>query len=168
MIGGKKMPHNDPHIKDIEFGMVFDHLQLGKSGPIAKHIRSRLWKPPKILYPISAGQGYESTRMERKDMLKLEGYHFEIGDQFLTDLALIYPGASIVWIRDREVVKKRIARLVIPSEFYSDLIDCANGINSNCISIDEAPGRYRMLDVDRLRVRCHYCDVVFDANYNGK
>lgn len=150
-------------IRDIETGMVFDHIKPGYGTRISDVLKRRLWSEKRC--PVYTGEGVESSAMGEKDFVKLDGPHLEPGSDALSEIAIIQPDITVNWIKKGERTGKKPARECIGDIIHTDLIGCGN---TNCIANDEAPGIYEVLDKDSLRVRCHYCERIFEAKYNGK
>lgn len=151
-------------IRDIEKGMVFDHIRPGYGTKISDVLKGRLWSEG-IRCPVYTAEGVDSSAMGEKDFVKLDGLHLEPGSDILSEIAIIQPDITVNWIDGGERADKKAAKVCIGNEIRTDLIDCAN---TNCIANDEAPGIYNVMDRGPLRVRCHYCGRVFEAKYNRR
>lgn len=154
----------DKAVRAIEFGMVLDHIRPGFGATVSNVIKNRVWSEGTI-HPVYTGEGVNSPRMGKKDFVKLAGLHLESGSDTLGEIALIHPDITINWIEGGKRTQKKTARDCVGDELHTDLIGCGN---PNCITNYEAPGVYKVLDRESLRVRCHYCETEFEAKYNGK
>ena len=146
-------------IRDIEYGMVIDHISLGKGTAVSDTIKNRLWKEQGI-YSVTTGEGYNSPSTGGyKDIVKLEGKQLDEGHGILNEIAVLEPHATVNWIEEQDVIRKKRACDCVSEEINTDLIDCAN---MNCVTHEEAPGRFYMLRKNPLEVRCHYCEREFE------
>ncbi|UCD07923.1 MAG: aspartate carbamoyltransferase regulatory subunit, partial [Candidatus Aenigmatarchaeota archaeon] len=143
----------DKAVRAIEYGMVFDHIKPGLGSAVSAVIKNRVWSEGTIC-PVYTGEGVDSSRMGKKDFVKLEGVHLESGSDALGEIAVIQQGLTVNWIEGGERSQKRTARDCMGDELHTGLIECGN---TNCIANYEAPGIYRVLDKGSLMVRCHYC-----------
>jgi aspartate carbamoyltransferase regulatory subunit len=138
-------------IPKIESGIVIDHIPAG-SGVQVMALVGR-W-PELAGATATLGLNYKSTRMGRKDMIKLQSG--PLPPRLLQMLALVTPGVTVKRIRGYEVVERVVIRL--PS-FFDDLARC---INPNCITNAEPHVRTRFdaLPDDPSLFRCRYCERV--------
>jgi len=155
---------SDKAVRAIRFGMVLDHIRPGLGAVISNVIKNRVWSEG-VTHPVYTGEGVSSSRMSRKDFVKLDGMHLELGSDALSEIAVIQPDVTVNWIENGERTQKRTARECIGDEIHTDLIECGN---PNCIANYEAHGVYEVLDRESLRVRCRYCGTEFKAKYNGR
>ena len=142
-------------IQDIEFGMVFDHLGLGTGARVFDVLKSRVWS--KEFRPIIVGS-FPSQQKGRKDIAKLDGLHLDEGSPGLNEIALLSPDATVNWIDQGKVVKKKNARDCVADSIESPLVECAN---SNCISHEEAPQKFHVRSRQPLVMECYYCTREF-------
>ncbi len=150
---------NDKQIRDIRYGMVFDHIPPGYGTVISGVLKSRVWEEED--HPVYTGEGL-TGRKGPKDIVKLDGIHLKPGCDALNEIAFIHPDITVNWIEGSERTEKRRASDCIGDEIRSSLVPCEN---TNCIGNDEAPGRYKVLGKEPLTLRCHYCSRKFEARY---
>ncbi|RLI97630.1 MAG: aspartate carbamoyltransferase regulatory subunit [Candidatus Aenigmatarchaeota archaeon] len=140
-------------VRKIENGIVLDHLPAGKSPDIMKilGVDNQTEETISILMNVS------STRQNKKDIIKIEGKDFE--DLVVDKIALLAPGATVNIIKDFNVVEKR--KIKIP-----DVIDVVSCPNPSCITNQREPVKPRLLveAADPLKVRCYYCERVFNEH----
>lgn len=142
-------------IQDIDHGMVFDHLELGTGSRVFSVLKERVWS--QRFYPIMAGS-FTSKREGKKDIAKLHGLHLAEGSQALNEIALLSPQATINWIENSNVAKKKKAVDCLSKEVATRLVSCAN---TNCISHEEAPPRFSVVAKEPLTFLCRYCTREF-------
>lgn len=138
----------------IEKGIVIDHLPLGAVWEVAK-----LLKLENHDGRISLGEGYESEKIGKKGVLKVEGRSLEGYE--LDIIALVAPDASVSVINNGKVISKK--KVEIPSKLEG-LVLCTN---LNCISNDPLEKvipiiNYREIDYKKGVFICHYCKHEFD------
>lgn len=136
----------------INEGVVIDHIPAGKALQVvnvlglARNIGNSI---------ITLGMNLESKKMGRKDVVKIEKK--ELTRDELNKIALIAPNASVNIIRSGHVDEK--VNIEIPKRF-DNLIRCPN---PNCITRNyEMKSRFTTESRDQLKVKCHYCERVFD------
>jgi len=142
-------------IQDIDKGMVFDHLDLGKGADVLTVLKKSVWNNG--FYPVMTGS-FISERKGKKDIVKLHGPHLEEGSPVMNDLAVISPDSTVNWIEGERVVKKRKAWECIADFIETSLVECAN---HNCVSHDEAPPKFHVTSKNPLKLKCFYCTREF-------
>jgi aspartate carbamoyltransferase regulatory subunit len=139
-------------IPKIENGIVIDHIPQGRGIEILRLLQdSGVTKTTEI----ALGVNLPSTRMKRKDIVKIWGPDLPEGTLAL--VSLIAPGATVKMIQAYKV-HERIP-LTLP-ETISGLLRCPN---PGCISNTEPGVRSKFLTRDRVRqiVGCGYCERRF-------
>ena len=77
----------------------------------------------------------------------------------INKIALIAPKASLIIIKDFEVVEKR--QVVIPDEIHK-FVKC---VNPNCITNKQnVATRFKVIDKENLRLQCHFCEKITGKN----
>ena len=140
-------------IQDITYGMTIDHIPVGEVTKVYEVLKEAVNANGD--YNMLMGE-VESRRMGRKGIIKIDGFHVEEGH--LHGVGILAPRATVNWIQNSSVVRKEQALKLLPALIESGLIECAN---NNCISRGEAPGKFHLLDRDRLAVECYYCHGEF-------
>ncbi len=141
-------------VSRIGAGTVIDHIPAGQALRVLS------------ILGITGGEGrivalvmnVPSTRMGRKDIVKVEGV--ELSPVQVNRIALVAPGATINLIRDYRVVSK--SKVELPDELVG-VVSCGN---PNCVT--NAPGepivtRFRVISRDPPRLACEYCGYEMDA-----
>jgi aspartate carbamoyltransferase regulatory subunit len=136
-------------VRPIENGTVVDHVPAGRGLEVYNLLKGNNGISI-VLMNVS------STRMGRKDIVKLEGTI--VPPSRLDLISLIAPEASINIIKDGKVVEKRRASL--PSEI-TGLLKC---LNPNCITNSPREPLRTRFSVSRspTRLQCTYCAKEFD------
>ena len=135
-------------VTKIKDGTVIDHIPAGRALQVLR------------ILGISGAEGFriaivmnaDSTRMGKKDIIKLENFYPKLED--LMKISLIAPTATINTIRDYEVVSKK--QVEVP-KVVEGILRCPN---PTCIS--RKPGepvvsRFLLVSSSPLRLRCYYC-----------
>jgi len=140
-------------VRRIENGTVLDHLPPG-TAPLILDILDVDLEETTVLMAINV----ESSKMGRKDILKIEGKFLE--EEEANRVALIAPNATVNIIRDYSVAEKFKVK---PPERVEGVVKCPN---PNCITNDERepvePVFIRESE-DPLEYRCKYCERVIRA-----
>ncbi|MDA4118400.1 MAG: aspartate carbamoyltransferase regulatory subunit [Thaumarchaeota archaeon] len=135
-------------VRKIPDGTVIDHVASGK----ALSVLRLLGKPQENGFTIALVMNVTSSKMGRKDILKVEG--MEISQEQVQRLALIAPQASVNIVRSYKVVAKRN---VIPPRTLRAVLSCTA---TTCVSVrekDSAPSIFFLSSKSPLRYRCKYC-----------
>jgi len=145
-------PRSDDHttmlVRKIPDGSVIDHIAAGK----ALSILRLLGDPQENGYTIALVMNVSSSKMGRKDIIKVEG--MEITPEQIQRLALIAPRASVNIVRSYRVVAKRNA---LPPRTVRGVLSCTA---PTCVSVrekDSAPSIFFISGRSPLRYRCKYC-----------
>lgn len=139
------MVSRDMRVTKLRSGTVIDHLRPGTA-----------MKAIEVLgvtdgCAMSIGMFFESKKMGRKDILKLENR--VLTPEEMQKIAILSPEASVCIIQDYAVVNKLDVRL--PEEVEA-VIRCNN---PKCITNHEnVPTRFSVEGGDPLKVRCRYCE----------
>lgn len=132
-------------VSKLERGTVLDHLRAGTA------LRAlRVLNLPEG-NTVMIGVQLRSGRLERKDIIKIEGY--ELTPEEANKVALLSPDATLSIIRDYEVVEKHDLR---PPERFRGLIRCPNP--ACIVHVERIPAAFRVESSDPVRVACEYCD----------
>lgn len=132
-------------VNAIKNGTVIDHITAGK-------IRKVL----DILHldgtdVVMIGMNLSSNKIGKKDIIKIENKVLSIPE--VNSIALIAPEATLIIIKDFEVIKK--SSLEIP-ECIEDIINCPN---PKCITNEEQIiSKFRLTQDIPAQVRCVYCE----------
>lgn len=130
----------------IENGTVIDHIPSEKTYQVAS-----LLQLDKLPSPVTIGQGYPSTKVGKKGIIKVSDKFFS--DEEISRLSVVAPKVVLSIINDYEVVEKKTVET--PDELKG-IIKCNN---PKCITNNEPMNTYFTI-VNKFDgvVRCHYCD----------
>jgi aspartate carbamoyltransferase regulatory subunit len=140
-------------IAKIRNGYVIDHIKAGEG------IRIFNWLGlGKSSRPVAFLVNAESTRMDRKDIIKIDTSE-EAMDLNFDVLALVDPKITVTVIKNEEVVDKK--HLSLPQKVENVLI-CKN---PRCITSTEkyVPHVFHLDNAERETYRCEYCDEIRSA-----
>ena len=148
MVDGAKNDRKHLVVSKIRNGTVIDHISPGMS-PLVLKI---LGIGPGSKEAVSMAMNVQSSKMGKKDILKVEGKF--ISDEELNRIALIAPEATINLVEEFEITRKF---RVEPPEVVENIIKCPN---QHCISNSNEPisSRFRIFAEGRKVVaKCDYC-----------
>jgi aspartate carbamoyltransferase regulatory subunit len=134
----------------IENGTVIDHIDGGKALKVVEILNLKEYDQI-----VTIGMNLDSKKLGKKDIVKIEKKMLTKDE--LNRIALIAPRATINIIRDSSVVEK--FKVEIP-ECMDNLIRCPN---PNCITrVQSHSSKFFKASEVPLRVKCNYCERVFD------
>jgi len=128
----------------IQVGIVLDHIRAGGGLRIFEELGLADRE-----YPVALLMNVPSTKMGRKDMIKVSGAL----DLDLTKLALLDAGITVNYIEGGRVVRK--VKPGLPERVVG-LIRCKN---PRCITSTESysPSIFTLVDREEKRYKCFYC-----------
>jgi aspartate carbamoyltransferase regulatory subunit len=135
-------------VQKISDGTVIDHVSAGK----ALSVLRLLGDPQNRGVTVALVMNVESSKMGRKDILKVEGV--ELTDEQVQKLALIAPLASVNIIRSFSVSAKKKA--VLP-DTITGVLSC---MATTCVSVrekDSVPSVFSLISSSPITYRCKYC-----------
>jgi aspartate carbamoyltransferase regulatory subunit len=134
-------------VRKIPDGSVIDHIAAGK----ALSVLRLLGNPQENGFTIAMVMNVSSSKMKRKDIVKVEG--MEVSQEQVQKLALIAPRASVNIVRAYRVVAKKNA---VPPRTLRGILSCTA---PTCVSVreDSAPSIFFLSGRSPLRYRCKYC-----------
>jgi aspartate carbamoyltransferase regulatory subunit len=135
-------------ITSIRNGLVIDHIHAGLGIRIFYELGL-----DKAEYTVALIMNAASTRMGRKDMIKIENnVDFDV-----TMLALIDPSVTINIIENEHITRKVKPEL---PERVEDVIKCKN---PRCVTSVEkyVPHIFTLVNRELGQYRCQYCDEVY-------
>ncbi|MCR5014877.1 MAG: aspartate carbamoyltransferase regulatory subunit [Bacteroidales bacterium] len=135
-------------VSALENGTVIDHIPADKVFHVVKILGLE-----NVSTPVYFGTNVESKKYGTKGFIKVSDKYFAPED--VNKIALVAPTASIIEIKDFEVVHKQTVQ--IPDKIEK-IVKC---FNPNCVTNKEhdIPTKFRVKYVDgKLRLVCHYCE----------
>jgi aspartate carbamoyltransferase, regulatory subunit len=136
-------------VSAIENGTVIDHIPADKVFQVVKILG--LEKSDK---PVYFGTNLESKKYGTKGIIKISDKFF--APEEVNKIALVAPTASLIEIKDFEVVVKQ--KVQIPNHIEN----IAKCINPNCVTNKEhdVPTSFKVKrdNEGKIKLVCHYCE----------
>jgi aspartate carbamoyltransferase regulatory subunit len=132
-------------VNAIKNGTVIDHITAGRVQKVLEIVN--LDSPETVMI----GMNLQSNKIGKKDIIKIENK--VLSQDEVNSIALIAPEATLIIIKDFEVVSKDY--LELPDKI-SNLIRCPN---PKCITNEEIiKSQFRLTKDTPPQVRCSYCE----------
>lgn len=139
-------------VSAIENGTVIDHIPAIRVFDVI-----RILGLDTIGEQILFGTNLESKKFGKKGIIKISNHFFK--DSEINKISLAAPSASLIEIRDYEVVDKRKVR--VPDRVV-EVVKC---VNPNCITNHEAiTTRFEVIDKEKVNLQCSYCEKVTEPD----
>ena len=139
-------------VSAIENGTVIDHIPARNVFQVIKILGLENCKE-QILFGTNLG----SRKYGKKGLVKVSRRYFKEED--VNKIALVAPSATLIEIKDYEVVEKK--NVEIPDQIVK-FVKC---INPNCITNHEdITTRFNVIDKEEVKLQCHYCEKVTDKH----
>ncbi len=139
-------------VSAIENGTVIDHIPAKAVFRVV-----RILNLEDVDTQVTVGFNLSSRKYGRKGIIKVSDKFFKTED--INKIALIAPMASLIIIKDFEVIEKR--QVVIPDEIHK-FVKC---VNPNCITNkQQVATRFKVIDKENLRLQCHFCEKITVKN----
>lgn len=132
-------------ITTIKKGIVMDHIKAGMGIKIFNHLQL-----DKVEYPVALIMNVESSKLGRKDIIKIED---DVSLDY-TFLRLLSPSITINIVEDERIVDK--IKPTLPEKVVN-IISCRN---PRCITTVEKgiPQVFNLTGKEKGIYRCDYCD----------
>jgi aspartate carbamoyltransferase regulatory subunit len=142
-------------IPKIKLGIVIDHIPAGDGVKILEII-SRYEETKEV--PITLGINYDSQKMGRKDLIKLQ-MEF-LSPEIIQHISIVVPGVTIKAIKDYKVYSKVVVQA---PKVIKNLLLCKN---PNCITNLQSGVETSFVAVDENsdQVKCEFCERIFDRS----
>ncbi len=139
-------------VSAIENGTVIDHIPASAVFQVIKMLKLDVFDQM-VLF----GTNLESKKFGSKGIIKVSNKYFQAEE--LNKIALVAPHASIIEIKDYQVLRK--TQVEIPEQ-VTGIVKC---FNPNCITNTEVIiTRFNVVDKDEIRLKCHYCEKITARN----
>lgn len=139
-------------VSAIEHGTVIDHIPAKSVFRVVKML-----KLDQTDGQVTIGFNLESKKYGKKGIIKASNQFFENRDA--NKIALIAPTATLITIKDYEVVGKR--QVEIP-DTIEQFVKC---VNPNCITNhQQITTKFSVIDKLDLKLQCHYCEKITGKN----
>lgn len=135
-------------VSAIENGTVIDHIPADKVFEVIKILGLE-----NVENPVYFGTNLESKKYGRKGIIKISNKFFAAEE--INKIALVAPTASLIEIKDYEVINKHLVE--IPNRI-ENIVKC---FNPNCVTNKEnVPTKFVVLkdEAGKIKLRCHYCE----------
>lgn len=139
-------------VSAIENGTVIDHIPANAVFQVIKMLKLDAFDQM-VLF----GTNLESKKFGSKGIIKVSNKFFQ--PEELNKISLVAPHASVIEIKDYQVVKKTIVE--IPDNITA-IVKC---FNPNCITnIEVITTRFDVVDKEEIRLKCRYCEKITVKN----
>jgi aspartate carbamoyltransferase regulatory subunit len=141
------MSKTELNVSALKNGTVIDHIAQGQVERVLYILNLSSYEDQ-----IYFGANLDSKKFGKKGIIKVSNKFFE--PEEINKIALVSPTATIIEIRDYEVVKKE--HVAIPREIKG-FVKC---INPNCITNhEEIPTHFDVWnEKDEIFLKCRYCE----------
>jgi len=139
-------------VSAIENGTVIDHIPAKSVFRVVKMLNLEQTEGQ-----VTIGFNLESKKYGKKGIIKASNQFFENRDA--NKIALIAPTATLITIKNYEVVEKR--QVEVP-DTIEQFVKC---VNPNCITNSQhITTRFNVIDKLDLKLQCHYCEKITGKN----
>ena len=139
-------------VSAIENGTVIDHIPSKSVFQVV-----RILGLDSCEEQILFGTNLDSKKYGKKGIVKVSNRFFR--DEDISKISLAAPKATLIEIRNYEVVEKK--SIEIPDQVIK-FVGC---INPNCITNHEKIAtRFKVIDKEEVKLQCHYCEKVTDKS----
>ena len=132
----------------LKNGTVIDHIPSEKLFTVVQLLGVEQMKSN-----ITIGFNLESKKLGKKGIIKVANHFF--ADEEINKIAIVSPNATIIEIKNFEVVKK--TKVSLP-EKINGIVKC---MNPNCITNHEAvTSRFTVMQQQdgTIKLKCRYCE----------
>ena len=133
-------------VSAIENGTVIDHIPTDVVYQVIRILGLEQYNDEVLI-----GNYLYSGKFGRKGIIKIKNKFFDKNE--VNKIALVAPMASIITIRNYEVVEKIKAEI---PDHIDHIIKC---MNPKCITnFEQIETQFDVIDKANLKLRCHYCE----------
>lgn len=135
-------------VSAIENGTVIDHIPANAVFQVIRILKLDVFNNM-VLFATNL----ESKKFGTKGIIKVSNKFFQ--PEELNKISLVAPTASVIEIRDFEVMSKK--EVEIPAQIVG-IVKC---FNPNCVTNSEQlTTRFTVVDKEEIRLKCHYCEKI--------
>lgn len=135
-------------VSAIKNGTVIDHIPADKLFQVIRALDLR-----DCTDQILMGNNLASNKLGKKGIIKCQDKFFKKDE--INKIALITPYATLITIRNYDVVEKR--RIDIP-DTIEGMVKC---FNPKCITNNEdVLQKFNVIDKNDIKLQCHYCQKI--------
>ncbi|MDD4141882.1 MAG: aspartate carbamoyltransferase regulatory subunit [Bacteroidales bacterium] len=135
-------------VSAIENGTVIDHIAADSLFTVVKILNIE-----DFTEQVTIGYNFSSKKYGKKGIIKVANRYFK--DEELNKIALVSPNATIITIKDFQVIEKK--RVSLP-ETIGNIVKC---INPKCITNNqEVDCKFTLIQTEgeEPKLQCHYCE----------
>ncbi|MBO4307170.1 MAG: aspartate carbamoyltransferase regulatory subunit [Bacteroidales bacterium] len=133
-------------VSAIENGTVIDHIPTDVVYQVIRILGLEKYNDEVLI-----GNYLASKKFGRKGIVKIKNKFFDKNE--INKIALVAPLASIITIRNYQVVEKIKAEI---PDHIDHIIKC---MNPKCITnFEQIDTKFDVVDKENLKLRCHYCE----------
>ena len=134
---------------------MIDHIPSGSVFQVIKILNLTEYSDQLLI-----ATNLDSQKMGKKGIIKVSNLFFRPDE--INKIALVAPSATLIVIRNFEVIKK--SQVEVP-DCVENIVKC---FNPNCITNNEdIATRFRVIDKKEMKLRCHYCEKITARNNMG-
>jgi aspartate carbamoyltransferase regulatory subunit len=135
-------------VSAIENGTVIDHIPSETVFQVIRILNLQDFDNQVFL-----GTNLDSKKFGKKGIIKVSNKFFQ--PEEINKIALVAPSATLIVIRNYEVVEKKQAQI---PDHVEKIVKC---FNPNCITNNETiTTRFTVIDKKDLKLKCHYCEKI--------
>ena len=133
-------------VSAIDNGTVIDHIPANEIYKVVKILNLDKYNDEVLI-----GTNLSSKKFGKKGIIKVKNKFFE--ETEVNKISLVAPNATLIVIKDYEVVEKR--EVTLPENIHG-IAKCAN---PKCITNAEPmPTLFHLTDKEAGILQCHYCE----------
>lgn len=135
-------------VSAIENGTVIDHIPANKVFEVIKILGL-----DKCNSPLYFGTNLESKKYGKKGIIKISNKYFK--SEEINKIALVAPSATLIEIKDYEVINKHIAET---PNHIEGIVKC---FNPKCVTNAErvmTKFTVKKNEFGKIQLKCHYCE----------
>jgi len=135
-------------VSAIKNGTVIDHIPADKLFQVVRALNLN-----DCTEQILMGNNLTSHKLGKKGIIKCQDIFFKNNE--INKIALIAPHATLIVIRNYEVVEK--SQIDLP-DFIEGMVQC---YNPKCITNNETVlQKFNVIDKEDIKLQCHYCQKI--------
>jgi aspartate carbamoyltransferase regulatory subunit len=140
------MQKKELNVSALKNGTVIDHIAQGQVERVLYILNLSMYEDQ-----IYLGANLDSKKFGKKGIIKVSNKFF--APEEINKIALVSPTASIIEIRDYEVIKKENVQI---SDEIRGFVKC---VNPNCITNHEnVPTHFTVTNKNEIILKCRYCE----------
>jgi aspartate carbamoyltransferase regulatory subunit len=141
-------------VSAISNGTVIDHIEAGNTFRVF-----RILGLENTIHQVYFGTNLDSSKYGKKGIIKISDKFFEKED--ISKIALVAPAATLIEIRDYEVVRKE--KISLPTT-VEKTVKC---FNPKCVTNNQQVStKFKVINDHKgnMKLWCHYCEKTMDKS----